>query len=203
MIVLLRHAQTSGSKGRCIGRTAVPLSDKGLEQVNQLTETWRGIEFARLCTSPSQRAIDTVEPLAAMLEVVVERLPELDEIDMGAWDGLPFDSIRERFPHDYAERGRWFGGFRPPGGESFADVADRALPVLVSLAKGPQPVLVSTHAGVIRSVLCRLTDHPMDDLFHFNPGYAHCTVLVPSDNGLELVATDIAPDMVRSFLCSS
>nr|WP_321513886.1 histidine phosphatase family protein [uncultured Pseudodesulfovibrio sp.] len=203
MIVLMRHAQTEGGAGRCIGRTPVPLSDAGRERARHIVASLRSVGFKRLCASPAQRAQDTLDPLARVLDMTVETLPALNEIDMGKWDGLPFEDVRRLYADGYAERGGRFGSFRPPLGESFMDVADRALVALNELAHGALPVLVATHAGVLRSVLCRVTGHPMDDLFHFKPDYAHCVLLRSGTNGLELIASDVSPDDLPTFFDSN
>ncbi|MGE4423050.1 MAG: histidine phosphatase family protein [Pseudodesulfovibrio sp.] len=199
MIVLLRHGWTEGGKGRCVGRTPLPLSPEGRAQALDLVDALGAIPFARLCSSPAGRAQDTLAPLAERLGLEVETLPALDEIDMGAWDGLSFDEIRARFPEEYASRGQRLGSYRAPGGESFADVAGRAMATLAELAEGPQPVLAATHAGVIRSVLCRVTGHPLDGLFRFSPGCGRCTVLRTGAT-FELVADDVFARSVRELL---
>ncbi|XXJ19377.1 histidine phosphatase family protein [Desulfovibrio caledoniensis] len=199
MIILLRHGRIEDGKGRCLGRTDVPLSSDGLAQARELAEELGAIPFARLCSSPAGRALDTLKPLAARLGMEVESLPALDEIDMGEWDGLDFDTIRRRFPEEYAARGKRLGSYRVPGGESFEDVAERAMAALEELARGPRPVLAATHAGVIRAVLCRVTGHPLDGLFRFTPGYARCTVL-RADGTFELVADDVFARTVRELL---
>ncbi|WP_207261157.1 histidine phosphatase family protein [Desulfovibrio sp. Huiquan2017] len=198
MIVLLRHGRTEGGEGRCVGRTNLPLSSEGREQARDLADVLGGVPWARLCSSPAGRALATIAPLAGRLGQDVEVLPALDEIDMGAWDGLSFAAIRERFPSEYAARGRRLAQFRVPGGESFADVADRAMSAFAELARGPQPVLAATHAGVIRAVLCRVSGHPLDDLFRFKPGNARCTVL-RTDHGLALEAADLDARSVRAL----
>lgn len=198
MIVLVRHGRTDGGEGRCIGRTALSLSPEGWEQARELAVVLGDVPWARLCSSPAGRALDTLAPLVRREGLDVEVLPALDEIDMGAWDGLSFDVVRERFPEEYAARGRRLGRFRTPGGESFADVADRAMDALAELARGPQPVLAATHAGVIRAVLCRVTGHPLDDLFRFRPGNARCTVL-RTGRRLALEASDLDVRSVRAL----
>lgn len=200
MIVLMRHAQVDCGHGRCIGRTDIPLTSEGREQALAMAETLSSIGLARLCSSPARRALDAVVPLAGVLGRNVDVLPALAEIDMGAWDGLSFEDIRARFPEEYAERGRRFGEFRPPGGENFNDVAGRAMEALSELAGGVRPVLVATHAGVIRAVLCRLTGHPMDDLFHFKPDHLGCTLIRPARSGLELVADGVRPEDLAPFI---
>lgn len=202
MIILVRHAHISGSRGHCIGRTSVPLSDKGVAQAKDLAEELRRIGFARLCSSPSERAMDTLAPLATALGMQPEWVPELDEIDMGEWDGLSFDEIRARFPDEYVERGKRFDTFRPKDGESFNDVADRAMAALNALGAGPQPVLAMTHVGVIRAVLCRLSGCPMNNLFNFSPGYTECALLRPMRSGLELVETGVQSGRVPLLLRS-
>lgn len=199
MIVLTRHGHTDAGRGLCVGRTDVPLSELGREQAENLARAWENLRFARVCSSPSGRARATVMPLARQYDSCFEVMPEFDEINMGRWDGLSFEDIRTRFPEAYAERGERFGDFRAPGGESFNDVADRALPALSFLAKGPCPVFIVTHAGVIRSVLCRLTGHPMDDLFHFKPDYGQCILLDSTPDGLELVEDDMATTVISRY----
>lgn len=200
MIVLLRHAQTDTAAGRCVGRANVPLSGRGKAMAEELVGCLSQAGFVRLCTSPSQRARDTITPLAGRMGMKPEIIPELDEIDMGEWDGLFFRDIQSRYPVAYAERGKHFADFRPPGGESFNDVADRAIPVLSRLGAGPLPVLVVTHAGVIRSVLCRVSEYPMDDLFRFKPEYGVCSVLAPARDGLRIVAETVMPSAVVPLL---
>ncbi|OIQ51468.1 Phosphoserine phosphatase 1 [Pseudodesulfovibrio hydrargyri] len=199
MIILVRHGRIENGKGRCVGRTDVPLSPDGLAQARNLADELGALPFARLCSSPADRALATLGPLAGRLGLEVEPLPALDEIDMGEWDGLSFDEIRKRFPYEYVERGKRLGRYRVPGGESFEDVAERAMGALEELARGPRPVLAATHAGVIRSVLCRVTGHPLDGLFRFTPGYARCTVL-RADGAFELVADDVFARTVRELL---
>ncbi|QJB57426.1 histidine phosphatase family protein [Pseudodesulfovibrio sp. zrk46] len=200
MIVLARHGCTIGYGGRCIGRKEVPLSKRGGGQADQLCHDLSGIPFERLCCSPSKRALDTMAPLALHLSKRVEVLPALNEINMGSWEGVLFDDIKEQHPEEYLERGKCFGSFRAPGGESFNDVAARVMPVLESLASGETPVLVMTHAGVIRSVLCHVTGHPMNDLFQFSPEHAQCTVLDNTDDGFQIVAENVSAVEVATLL---
>lgn len=200
MILLVRHAATICSKGRCIGRTHVPLSDDGVRSAQRFAEELSSTRIARLYSSPSGRALESMAPLAAKCGLSVNVVPVLDEIDMGAWDGRSFDDIRQQNPEAYAERGKRFADFRPPGGESFGDVANRAVDFLQSLASEEHVVVVMTHAGVIRSILCRVTGHPLHDLFYFNPSHLGCTLLRFSDGVYGLVATDMSPATVTSFL---
>lgn len=200
MIILMRHAHTEAGKGRCIGRTEVPLSVLGFRQAAELPSILGECGFLRICTSPAERAQKTTEPLAASLGVHMEVIPGLNEMDMGTWDGLAFDDIRAQFPTEYARRGENFRDFRPPEGESFEDVAERATQSLKILTSGPQHVLAVTHAGVIRSVLCRSSGHTLNDPFYFKPGYTQCSVLEAVGGSIKLIKTSVNPSSLPSFL---
>ncbi|WP_316901090.1 histidine phosphatase family protein [Pseudodesulfovibrio indicus] len=193
MIILLRHAVTDVAPGTCIGRTPTRLSPQGEAQARELAGSFAEVGVVRICSSPATRAMDTVSPLAERLGLPVETWPALDEIDMGAWDGLPFETIRRDHPDGYARRGREFASFHAPGGESFEEVAERAMGAMRRLAGGAMPVLAATHAGVIRAVLCRVTGHPLGDLFHFRPGHCRCTVLGFVAGGFGVLAPSVSP----------
>ena len=86
-----------------------------------------------LC-SPYVRAARTAELALAGTEVPVESDERLRERDLGAFDGLTGTGIRESFPGE-SERRSAMGKFyyRPPGGESWTDVALRVRHLLAEL----------------------------------------------------------------------
>lgn len=78
-----------------------------------------------------------METAGLAVPVLADRLllrEVLREIDLGAWEGMSREQIERRSPGAWAERGRYFAGFLPEGGESFQDVLDRALPVFQKMA---------------------------------------------------------------------
>lgn len=107
-----------------------------------------------LWTSPYRRARETAE---IALEVggldIARRVDErLRDRDMGITDKLTRAGIRAAYPEE-AERRDWLGKFyyRPPGGESWADVAMRVRAVLTDLANAErhQRILVTGHDVVL------------------------------------------------------
>ena len=100
------------------------------------------------------------------------------EIDLGAWEGLTVAEVQQRFPGAYEERGRDLAHFRLPGGESFVDVADRALPALLEIACSiPGPLLIVSHAGVNRALLCSLLHRPLTEVLHIPQDYGAINIL--------------------------
>ena len=154
-VYLIRHGELAlpDTKKRCYSRTELPLSQRGIEQGRELS-AWaatRGMEA--VYTSPLGRCRETAE-LMASGALPVHTVASLREVDVGEWEGLTFDEIRERWPTVYAARGSRMSEVAPPGGESFYRAAVRfnnALQDIMSEHTGNLAVVA--HSGVIRSWL--------------------------------------------------
>ena len=77
-----------------------------------------------IVTSPLQRARQTAEAVAPATGAPLLVDEGLVETDFGKWEGLTFGEAAQRWPD---EMSAWMGSadVAPPGGESFADVAQR------------------------------------------------------------------------------
>ena len=178
-LFLARHATTDASaSGRNLGgRNDAPLSAAGERLAGALARAIAA-EMAelpqdrvRLVTSPALRCRSTLAPIAEALgapPAAVEVEAGLLEIDYGAWDGL---TAQECLARDPAVRAAWLAdpfATRCPGGESGADVAARALPIVRELAAWTaadrsRSAIVMAHNHVNRIVLTDLLGWPMAD----------------------------------------
>lgn len=175
----------------------VPLSPIGAEQARALGE-WLGRNPSpdTVWSSPYLRALDTtrIALMTAGRDGPVTLDERLRDRELGVLDALTSRGVAARFPTE-ADRRRWVGKYfyRPPGGESWADVALRLRSVLADLDTrfDGQRVLVVAHDAVIRLVahVClgwseqEVLGH---DLAHPIPN-ASVTRLVRGDDGWELV----------------
>jgi broad specificity phosphatase PhoE len=136
----------------------VPLSERGQAQARALGHWLADLEPSRrpaavLC-SPYVRARQTATTAlqTAGLAPPVRLDERLRDRELGILDRLTSRGIRARYP-DEAERRRYLGKFyyRPPGGESWADLTLRLRPVLSELGVAPDagPVLIVCHDAVI------------------------------------------------------
>ena len=119
MIYLIRHGEPAFPDGKrlCLGRMDLPLSAAGQEQAEQVgLYLQRKLPNARIVSSPLLRCRQTAGPAGLPYEIC----PELAEVDMGCWTGLPFDEIRLRWPELYERRGRDPLYISPPGGETMS-----------------------------------------------------------------------------------
>lgn len=180
MLYLVRHGETILPKGICIGQTDIPMAQKGIENITQKTLPHLlalHVESPSIVASPLQRAMTTAQIFAQEFSVEIEQDPALQEIDMGKWDGLAFTYIKKHWAAEYEERGQNFAHFQAPEGESFSDVQQRALEAILPLCQRPEPVVIVTHAGVIRSLLCAANQTPLQELFTYTPKTGSITLL--------------------------
>jgi probable phosphoglycerate mutase len=119
IIYLARHGETAWSlTGQHTGLTDLPLTERGERNASRLRERLKGLTFAKVFTSPLQRARRTSE--LAGFGTVAEIDRDLLEWNYGEYEGRRTAEIR-------AERPDW-QLFRDgcPGGESPAQVVTRA-----------------------------------------------------------------------------
>lgn len=125
-LLLLRHGQTELSVGRRYSGHGDPeLTPLGHAQAAGAARRLaaRGDVDVILC-SPLRRARQTAASVAETTNAPLVEREGLIETDFGSWEGLTFGEARSRDPELHA---LWLGSqdVAPPGGESFAEVAQR------------------------------------------------------------------------------
>lgn len=159
-LIFLRHGETDWNvEGRLQGQHDIPLNGRGRDQAAATGRTVRdafGEDFLtrlQFAASPLSRTRETMElSRAAMgLDPSVYALePRLMELSFGRWEGLVWPEVKALDPWaaKAREKNKWT--FCPPGGESYAMLADRLSPWLESLN---DDILVVSHGGVARVLL--------------------------------------------------
>jgi probable phosphoglycerate mutase len=152
---LLRHGQTPMSvQKRYAGRTDAPLTEVGVQQAAAAAKRLASAGLAVIVTSPLLRTVQTAQAVAAVTGAAVVTDDGFRETDFGAWEGLTFAEVRERWP---AEMSAWLADpeVAPPGGESFTDVSARVTAALdrVLAARAGQTVLIVSHVTPIKMLV--------------------------------------------------
>jgi len=148
MVHLARHGETAWSlAGRHTGLTDVPLTERGERNARRLGERLRGLIFARVFTSPLQRAARTCA--LAGFGATAEVDPDLVEWNYGEYEGRTSADI-------FKERPDW-QLFRDgcPGGETPDQVAARTDRVVGRLRAIAGNVLVFSSGHFIRALAAR------------------------------------------------
>jgi broad specificity phosphatase PhoE len=148
VVYIARHGETPWSlSGQHTGLTDLPLTPNGERNARRLGERLRGLSFAKVFTSPLQRASRTCE--LAGYGAVAEIDPDLVEWNYGQYEG-------RRSAEIHAERPDW-QLFRDgcPGGESPAQVGERADRVVQRIRAVPGNVLLFSSGHFIRVLAAR------------------------------------------------
>ncbi|GHD83730.1 bifunctional RNase H/acid phosphatase [Streptomyces naganishii] len=170
-LVLLRHGETpltpqkrfSGSGG-----SDPSLSDVGREQAERAAAALaRRGTIRAVVSSPLARTRETAGIVAARLGLDVTVEDGLRETDFGAWEGLTFGEVRERYPDDL---NAWLASpdAEPTGGgESFAATATRIAATRDRLvaAHAGRTVLLVTHVTPIKTFVRLALGAPPESLF--------------------------------------
>jgi probable phosphoglycerate mutase len=172
-IFLVRHGQIDyGNKKRYIGITDLPLTNAGIVQATRLKEYFSGIEIEKAFSSPLKRCMQTAEILLEGSSINWEVIDELKEINMGKWENLTIDYIKEHFRDMYEKRGANIDTFIPLGGESFEQLQKRVMPAFEYIVENTAGnILIISHAGVNRVILSKLLDFPLQDIFKISQPY--------------------------------
>ncbi len=148
IVYVARHGETAWTlSGQHTGLTDLPLTENGEHTARLLGDRLKGLQFAKVWTSPLQRAARTCE--LAGFGTVAEVDRDLVEWDYGQYEG-------RRTAEILAERPDW-QLFRDgcPGGESPQQVSERADRVVKRARAVPGDVLLFSSGHFIRVLATR------------------------------------------------
>jgi len=158
-LYLIRHGETEWSlSGKHTGRTDIPLTARGEEGARNLAPHLQKVSFARVMSSPRNRAYRTCE-LAGL--GVPELIPDLSEWDYGSYEGRRTAEILV----DRPGWDLWKDGC--PGGETPTDVARRADRFIAFLRTLHGNIALISHGHFSCALAARWIDLPIADGRHF------------------------------------
>jgi broad specificity phosphatase PhoE len=162
LFFFVRHGETDwNAERRLQGGRDILLNDRGRRQAAQCGDTLRDLiadrgkapaDFA-FASSPLSRAWETMDILRSVLDLPAKGYavdPRLAELSFGRWEGMTYREIGtvDRLALVVRERDKW--GFRPPGGESYADLLAR---VRAWYDGVNGDIVVTAHGGVARALM--------------------------------------------------
>jgi alpha-ribazole phosphatase len=153
-LLIIRHAETDMSGTFC-GHADPPVNERGHAQIDALLKTLHNHPIDTVYTSDLQRARTTAEALANASAAPLAIMPNLREINFGAWEGLSWNEI-ETSNNSYAKQ--WIKAhpnLPAPNGESFEAFHNRVMQAFEQLLVDTtdQHAALITHAGVMRVIL--------------------------------------------------
>ncbi len=169
-IYLIRHTAVQ-APGICYGHYDVPLAATFAAETAQLRTKLPPPPY-RVFSSPAKRCLALAETVTT--EITLDE--RLREMNFGAWEN--------RLWHDlsHAETMAWMADYvtlAPPDGETFGAVQQRAAAFLTGLTNSTpdESILIFTHGGTIRALVCHCLEIPLRNAFQLQIDYASVTKL--------------------------
>jgi probable phosphoglycerate mutase len=169
-LYVIRHGETEWSlSGQHTGRTDLPLTAHGEDEARKLEPWLRPIPFARVLTSPLQRARQTCELAGLGAAASVE--PDLAEWNYGDYEGRLSRDIRKARPD--------WNVFRDgcPNGEMPGQVSARADRVIARLLALDGNVALFSHGQFSRALATRWIELSVAESQHLSLGTASLSIL--------------------------
>ena len=159
-VLLLRHAETAAPDRFHGAESDVGLGERGRIQAREAAGVIAALGPAAVYCSAMLRARQTAEPIGLACGLSPVIVPELHERRMGPLSGM---TLKEGWPDYIAAMDRWKAGdldAAHAGGESYAQIRDRAVPALMKIATSHpgEAVVVVAHGVVIRVLLSTLLE---------------------------------------------
>lgn len=166
-LILIRHGQSEANlERRFAGVYDAPLTELGERQA-ALSAAYvaENYKVSRVYASDLKRAYFTGKAAADACGAEIVPDERLREISAGAWEGMLFEDIVEKYPKDFELFMTNVGVSRATDGESVAELGTRVMGALVDLAErhADETIVIATHATPIRAVQSLVT---FGDLAH-------------------------------------
>jgi ribonuclease HI/probable phosphoglycerate mutase len=154
-VFLVRHAPTSWTGRRWCGRADPPLTRAGRRIATEVGRILAShITSATLIlTSPSQRARETAEAIAASWGSPTDVDEDLVEVDVGLAEGVTWAVLEKRYP-EVAERLSAGAPVDWPDGETAIALRARAARVAhrITVRSSAFPLVVVSHGGFLHQL---------------------------------------------------
>jgi broad specificity phosphatase PhoE len=167
-VILVRHGRTAwnarqGQGERFRGIIDVPLSEEGVAQATVTARRLASERINAVYSSPLRRAADTAEIIAGIHGLDVQTRPGLSSMDYGDWAGRFHADVARQWPDLFRHWQADPFDVRVPGGESLADLRERAVAALQqALARHSDgdTILLVSHQAVTRTLVCAMVGMP-------------------------------------------
>lgn len=172
-LYLIRHGTTTLPE-HFVGETDVPLSTAGKDEIHRLSRIIvdRMLSPERplkaIYASDLQRSIESARILAQLTGMEIQIVPDLRELAFGAWEGLTYEQITERYPKEFSAWKTDFSRKHPPGGESMGSLRKRVMTALSEILgrhRNGDRIAVVAHGAVNRVILCHYLGLPLNRIF--------------------------------------
>lgn len=175
-IYLIRHTTPSIEKGICYGQSDLEVANTFEEEATIILKSVSFNEDTLVYSSPLKRCTK----LATKFSSTFITDPRLMELNFGDWELLKWDDLPKK------ESTIWMNNFvtaTTPNGESYMNLAKRANEAFIEITStSAKKIIITTHAGVIRSILSKINNIDLKDSFDIKVEYGQLFKITKQNN---------------------
>jgi broad specificity phosphatase PhoE len=179
-LILIRPGLTEyDQQSRIQGTLDIPLSDAGRKQAAEAAEALRPYLPKALYCSPGSSPEETAGILGQAFDLKPKTLDQLQNVNLGLWQGLVVEEIRRKQPKVYKQWQEHPETIHPPEGETLAQVNERVEEVLTKLGRKYRSGAIALIAAEPLASLIRqrVEGSEIGDLWRAVNGCGHFDVL--------------------------
>jgi broad specificity phosphatase PhoE len=157
-----------------------PISQKGRQGAQKLVEFFANRPISTIYVSAYQRTLQTAEFVAQLFRLTPVIDERLNEFDNGLIEGLTDLQVKESYPEVWQAFQARSSDFRFPSGETGAEAQARIAGFLQDqrLRHGDDDILVFSHDGLIRTLMCSIFQLPVYARWNFYVDFCGITEIV-------------------------
>ena len=202
-LILVRHGHVEGiHPERFRGRIDLPLTDLGRKQASATADfiisQWS--DFS-IYSSPLSRCMDTAKSIARARNILVHPLPELLDIDYGAWQGKEREEVKATEPEMFKAWMEHPQLTAIDGAETLQDVQARlarALNMMRKVHPGGTVIAVG-HDSTNRVFLTLALDLPLSRYWHLRQDPCAINVLQFDAAGCQVISVNQTSHLIGHF----
>ena len=177
-VYIVRHTRVALSGQYCYGVSDIDLADSQQEDIQKVVAMLDGIQFDQIYSSPLKRC----RALACALNRPVDVEDALVEMDFGDWELKKWSEINREQLDPWTDD---FVHTAPPKAETYQDFSRKSVTFfneLIDRTGEKNSVLLITHSGPIRAIICHVLNLPLIHAFNFEVDYGGISKIEISDN---------------------
>ncbi len=166
-VYLIRHGETANNHAHCCNgcKTNQPLNERGRAQATALTAYFRKHPVDAVHASHLDRAKQTAALAFSCDESALLVEPDLHEVDLGSWDGMPYAKAATLYPELWAGVTENAVTTPFPGGESVTEAADRIFGAFLRIVRAHrgERVAIVAHEMILVLLLLRVFNQKLTE----------------------------------------
>ena len=179
---LVRHTKVAISRDYCYGISDVALADSHVSDINHVKNKLKDIHFTKSYTSPLSRC----KSLSGELTDNAIEEEALLAMSLGDWELQKWKDLDQEYIENCMKD---FVNVSPPNTENYLEYSMKPVFFFDSLVREHQQddkILLTSHSGAIRAIICHVLNLSLAHAFNFEVDYGSISKIEVVDGWYKL-----------------